>query len=562
MVNRTVLLLTVAGGMLLAAFAGMLSMKTAQAAANFTVNSQADAADATLGDGTCATLNGECTLRAAIEEANRHRGLDTIAFDIPGSGVQTITLNSVLPTISDRRGPTIIDGYTQPGSSPNTDPLYSNAKIMVQISAPKERSANGIVVTSPGNTIRGLAFFKLGDSIALKGSSASGNTIVGNFVGTDAAGNFAASTKGLPGDGIAVRAGAHHNSIGGTASTGDTCIGGTAAERNVISGNSFRGVALFGDGTNYNCIINNIVGLGPAGDKALPNHTHGIDVNRGSSQNQVGGTGPGERNVVSGNMGNGVEVSHLSTTVGNRVVGNFIGTDVTGNTGPAYALNGASGVHIEDRVANNEIVENVIGNNADSGVWIEQGSTGTIVRGNQIGLSLDGSSIPNKDHGVLIVGGSSGSRIGPDNTIANSLVSGIVVRHADTDRNTITGNSIYANRSLGIDLDPVGSVNPNDAGDVDAGPNEQLNFPVITMATPQLVAGSVCGGCTVEVFRADRGNGAYGQGKTFVGLATADSGGSFVATVSGVAEGDYVSASATDGSGNTSEFSLNQAVVH
>jgi CSLREA domain-containing protein len=558
--NRTVLLLTVAGGMLLASFAGVLSMKIAQAAANFTVNSQADAADAALGDGTCATLNGECTMRAAIEEANRHRGPDTIAFAIPGSGVHTITLGSVLPTISDKTGPTFIDGYTQPGSSPNTDPLISNARIMVQISAPTDRGSNGMVVTSPGNTIRGLAFFKLGDSIALKGSSASGNTVVGNFVGTDAAGNYV-STKGLPGDGIALRSGAHHNSIGGTASTGDTCIERTAAERNVVSGNSFRGVALFGEGTKYNCIINNIVGLGPAGDKALPNHTHGIDVNRGSSLNQVGGTGQGMINVVSGNMENGVEVSHLSTTVGNRVVGNFIGTDVTGATGPPYALNGKSGVHLEDHVVNSEVVDNVIGNNADSGVWIEQGSTGTVVRGNQIGLSLNGNSIPNKDHGVFIVDSSSGSLIGPNNVITNNLVSGIVVRHADTDRNTITGNSIYGNRSLGIDLDPVGAVNPNDAGDVDTGPNQQLNFPVITMATPQLVAGSTCGGCRVEVFRADRGNGAHGQGKTFVGLATADSGGSFVATVSGVAEGDYVSTTATDASGNTSEFSLNQAVV-
>jgi CSLREA domain-containing protein len=560
MVNRTVLLLTVAGGMLLASFAGVLSMKIAQAAANFTVNSQADAADAALGDGTCATLNGECTMRAAIEEANRHRGPDTIAFAIPGSGVHTITLGSVLPTISDKTGPTFIDGYTQPGSSPNTDPLISNARIMVQISAPTDRGSNGMVVTSPGNTIRGLAFFKLGDSIALKGSSASGNTVVGNFVGTDAAGNYV-STKGLPGDGIALRSGAHHNSIGGTASTGDTCIGGTAAERNVVSGNSFRGVALFGEGTKYNCIINNIVGLGPAGDKALPNHTHGIDVNRGSSLNQVGGTGQGMINVVSGNMENGVEVSHLSTTVGNRVVGNFIGTDVTGATGPPYALNGKSGVHLEDHVVNSEVVDNVIGNNADSGVWIEQGSTGTVVRGNQIGLSLNGNSIPNKDHGVFIVDSSSGSLIGPNNVITNNLVSGIVVRHADTDRNTITGNSIYGNRSLGIDLDPVGAVNPNDAGDVDTGPNQQLNFPVITMATPQQVAGSACGGCTVEVFRADRGNGAHGQGKTLVGFATADSGGSFMATVSGVAEGDYVSASTTDASGNTSEFSLNQVVT-
>ena len=559
MTHRFVLF-TLAGAVLLAFSAAVLSMNSVEAAPNYIVNSRGDAADGKIGDGTCAAPSGECTLRAALEEANLHRGPDMIAFGIPGSGVQTITLNSVLPTISDKTGPTLVNGYTQPGSSPNTDPFISNARIMVQISAPTDRGSNGMVVKSPGNTIRGLAFFKLGDSIRLVGSSASGNSIVGNFIGTNAAGNFV-STKGLPGDGVAMRSGAHHNGVGGTASTGDTCVGGTAAERNVVSGNAYKGVALYGEGTKYNCVVNNIVGLGPAGDKALPNQTHGIDVNRGASLNQVGGTGQGMRNVVSANKENGVEVSHLTTTVGNRVVGNFIGTDVTGATGPAYAPNGKSGVHIEDHVVDSEVVDNVIGNNADSGVWIEQGSTGTVVRGNRIGLSLDGRPIPNLDHGVWIVDGSSGSRVGPDNVIANNLVSGIVVRDADSDRNTITGNSIYANRSLGIDLDPVGSVNPNDGGDGDSGPNQQLNFPVITMATPQQVAGTACGGCTVEVFRADRGNGAYGQGKTLAGRAAADSGGSFVAPVSGVAEGEYVTATATDAAGNTSEFSLNRAVV-
>ena len=557
----TVLLLTVAGGFLLASSAGVLSIGPVQAAPNYTVNSIADAADASLGDGTCAAPNGDCTLRAAIAEANLHRGPDVIAFGIPGSGVKTITLNSVLPTISDQSGPTVVDGYTQPGSSPNTAPLLSNARIMVQISAPTERGTNGIVVASPGNTIRGLAFFKLGDSISLKGSSASGNTIVGNFVGTDAAGNFASSTKGAPGDGIALRGGANRNGIGGAAPVGETCVEGTAAERNVVSGNAYRGVSLFGEGTRYNCVINNIVGLGPAGDKALPNHTHGIDVNRGASQNQVGGTRRGQRNVVSGNKTNGVEVSHLSTTVGNRIVGNLIGTNVAGQTGPAYALNGKAGVHVEDDVVDTEVFENVIGNSVDGGVRIELSSTGTVVRDNRIGVSLDGSSIPNRSSGVLILTGSSGSRIGPNNVIANNLASGIRVKDASTDRNTITGNSIYGNQKLGLDLDPVGTVNPNDAGDTDTGPNQQLNFPIIGMATPQQVAGSACGGCTVEVFRADGSNGGYGQGKTLVASAIADSGGSFVTPVGGVAEGDHVSATATDAAGNTSEFSLNRIVV-
>ena len=559
--SRIVLLLTVVGAVLLSSSTGVLPNKPVQAATtNFTVNSKSDEADVSPGDGTCATSKNACTLRAAIEESNLRAGPDAISFDIPGAGVQTITLGSALPTISDTSGPTTIDGYTQPGSSPNTDPSASNAKIMVQITGPTERSRDGMKVTSSGNTIRGLAFFKLRTSISLFGSSASANNIVGNFVGTDAAGNFAASTKGYPGDGIELRAGAHHNGIGGPSSTGDTCSGGTVADRNVVSGNYYRGVALFGEGTEHNCIVNNIVGLGPAGDKALPNYTHGIDVNKGASRNQIGGTGEGERNVVSGNKTNGVEVSHQPNTVGNKVVGNLIGTDLTGKTGPAYAINGKAGVHVEDESADTEVRENVIGKSTYAGVLIEQHATGTVVQGNRIGISLDGSSIPGNSSGVVIVTGASGSRIGPDNVIANGL-GGVRVVDTDTDRNTITGNSIYANQRIGIDLAPLGSTNPNDATDGDSGPNEQLNFPVITGASTGKVSGTACPGCMVEVFLADRGAGAYGAGKAFVGSATADSGGGFAATVSGVAEGAYLTTTATDAQGNTSEFSLNKAAT-
>ncbi len=86
----------------------------------FVVDSAAD--DADLGsDGVCATAFGECTLRAAIEEANDvpngPGGPDEIHFAIPGSGVHTISPAGVLPPIID---PLVIDGYTQPGARPNT----------------------------------------------------------------------------------------------------------------------------------------------------------------------------------------------------------------------------------------------------------------------------------------------------------------------------------------------------------------------------------------------------------------------------------------------------------
>ncbi|MFK7807458.1 MAG: CSLREA domain-containing protein, partial [Saprospiraceae bacterium] len=79
-----------------------------------TVNSTGDGADTNPGDGICADSNCECTLRAAIEEANASTGRDTICFNITGGGIQTIALTSMLPTISDT---VFIDGTTQTGFS-------------------------------------------------------------------------------------------------------------------------------------------------------------------------------------------------------------------------------------------------------------------------------------------------------------------------------------------------------------------------------------------------------------------------------------------------------------
>ena len=77
------------------------------------------------------------------------------------------------------------------------------------------------------------------------------------------------------------------------------------ADRNVISGNGGRGVALFDLDTNDNVIRNNLVGLNPSSTAALANRGHGIDINTGAKRTIVGGLGPNERNVLSGNSGSG-----------------------------------------------------------------------------------------------------------------------------------------------------------------------------------------------------------------------------------------------------------------
>ena len=74
--------------------------------------------------------SGAGSFRQAIMDANANPGLDTIAFAIPGSGVQTIAPTSTLPTITD---PVVIDGYTQPGSVANTLPIGDSAVLQLSL---------------------------------------------------------------------------------------------------------------------------------------------------------------------------------------------------------------------------------------------------------------------------------------------------------------------------------------------------------------------------------------------------------------------------------------------
>jgi CSLREA domain-containing protein len=563
------LLLLAIAAALLVGISLTASANAQDASLTFTVNSTADDADPSPGNGVCATAAGECTLRAAIQSANKHTGPDTIAFNIPGGGVKTILPTKALPTLTDTSGPTIIDGYTQPGSSPNTDSLVSNAQIMVQLEGAGHDQFHGLTINSPANVVRGLALYRFQKVMKLDVVDAHHNHISGNFIGTNAAGTYNADIKVNYANGVHISGGATNNVIGGT----------SPAERNVLSGNSNHGVGLYTDGTDGNVIVGNIIGLNPSGNGRLTNKSHGVDINNGASFNIIGGTAPGERNVISGNTREGVEVSHGGSTVGevtgNQIIGNFIGTDVTGERAPAYSSNGNWGVHLQDSVEANVAAYNVIGNNGGGGSTGEDGggigiggkmSRDNQVHNNLIGISPGGAAIPNSNVGVKVDHYAKGNQIGPNNVIANNPI-GVHIKHAEADFNTITRNSIYNNSGLGIDLDPVGAVNGNDLDDADTGSNEQLNFPVIESATLSTVSGTACSAtvvpkpCTVEVFLADRDPSGYGEGKTFVGSSTTNADGTFAVVVSGLVSGDYVTATATDANGNTSEFSANMPVA-
>ncbi len=192
--------------------------------------------------------NGQVTLRAAIESIDAgadvnsavtaHRvgsylggnpSPDDIAFDIPGSGVHTIDLTAALPTVSK---PIIIDGYTQPGATANTNTAGKGLDSVLRIeidAADAGYLGNGVVNLAAGDsTVRGLVINQAqGPDIELDG--ASNNLIQGDFLGTDASGTQVFppnSSSGGTLDGVYLKS-STDNTIGGTA----------AADRNLISGN-------------------------------------------------------------------------------------------------------------------------------------------------------------------------------------------------------------------------------------------------------------------------------------------------------------------------------------
>ena len=156
----------------------LVATKPAQAASStFTVNRTTNESDANTADGVCdvdtATVGDQCTLRAAIQQANATTDADTINFKIPGRGVKTIKPTSQLPQITQ---PVTIDGYTQPKSKKNTRATGAiNAVLKIQLDGSSATSgADGLVIQTHDTTIRGLAInnFKT-DNTGITGAGSS-----------------------------------------------------------------------------------------------------------------------------------------------------------------------------------------------------------------------------------------------------------------------------------------------------------------------------------------------------------------------------------------------------
>ena len=346
-------------------------------------------------------------------------------------------------------------------------------------------------------------------------NASSNNQVLGNYIGTNAAGTaIVANTS----SGVQISGSGTGNVVGGAA----------VGAGNLISGNGKNG--QFASGVHIldvsgTIVQGNFIGTNAAGTAALPNANGGVDLNN-SDNNVIGGAGAGERNLISGNgsaagapgnEGQGILINNTSTN--NQILGNLIGTDVTG----------------------------------------------TLAVPNAEGVQLSG------DSGNNVVGGTAA---GQANTIAFNAGRGIIMFPGAAVGNRFSGNVIHSNTGLGIDLGG-GGPDPNDADDVDTGvENDKQNSPVITSATTVGAQTTIVGSLdstantqfTVELFSNTICDpSTRGEGKTLIGTINVTTNGSGDATINVVlpvgTAGLFITGTATNPGNSTSEFSNCVAVV-
>lgn len=331
---------------------------------------------------TNTNVSGTGSLSQAILDSNARSGQDAIVFNIPGSGVHRIDFTQgSLPAITDSL---IVDGYTQPGSHPNTLSVGDDAVILIHIDGAKRAGFIGLSLSGANAAnclIRGLAitgyqygpspfgsFFPNvgGHAIQVSPDAGTGNLVQGNFIGVYPDG----LTPGQNSTGVRI--------------DGPATVGGVdPAARNVISGNS-AGIDVRFKGT---VIIGNYVGTDATGTRAVGN-VEGIAI--ATSDVVVGGPFAGQGNLISGNVGDGIdlgfEVAYHTLGHADRAIvqGNLIGTSADG-VGPLG--NQSAGVAVV--ISSNSMIGgpdpsagNVIAFNGDAGVYVT--GTGDRVLSNTI----------------------------------------------------------------------------------------------------------------------------------------------------------------------------------
>ncbi|HWB10980.1 MAG TPA: Calx-beta domain-containing protein [Pirellulales bacterium] len=456
--------------------------------------------------------DSEKTLVSDLPAANQ---LDSINFEI-GSGLQTITVASALPDITDS---VIIDGTTQPG--------YAGQPLIDIDGSQQSGNTAGLDFTVGGNTVKGLIISNFPNyGLRLDGTgdftqglgSGLNNIIQANFIGTDPSGKNAEPNKT---GGIYIAA-SSDNLIGGVNQPGEL------VEGNLISGNGETGILVATGTDSNNYIEGNYLGTDVTGLQAIANAPTDIDGvamvppldepdNGYASNNVIGNFDPRTNeyeplggNVIAGNTEDGVLIVGGS---GNQVVGNDIGVGVDGTTPVPNAEDGVRLVDASSNTIGNtqDDSRNVISGNTRNGVEIDaaaateyglpvplanQGASNNKIQGNYIGTDVSGTTfVPNGNpadtgksqdgEGIVLrnlatdprvfVGGllsSEGNLIGgagaARNLISGNWDDGILMAGANVLNNTVEGNYIgtdktgtnpLPNSNFGVELTSIAGQN-------------------------------------------------------------------------------------------------------
>ena len=447
--------------------------------------------------GSIALLNANTggdgiSLREAVIAANNTAGTDSIVFNIfiiEGGLFYTIALGGQL----DITGPVIIDGYTQPGASANSLAVGNNAVLPIELNGAgifPEGAPPLINLTAGGSTIKGLVINRApGSGIVLSGGD--NNIIQGNFIGTDLGGTV---DFGNAGAGIAIAGSSIGNTIGGS----------SPGARNLISGNNQQGIDLAG-GTSGNIIRGNYIGTNKGGTGALANSFEGVRIMGSSNSNTIGGSGTGDRNVISGNLTDGVRING---STGNLIQGNYIGTTAAGT---AALGNTNYGVLLQGGASGNTVggltstpgtgAGNVLSGNGIDGVAMEHsGTASNLVQGNVIGLNAAGAaSLGIQDFGVVLVDGPTNNTIGGTAAGARNIISGnefdgvLIVRNT-----TAVSGTVVEGNYIGTDLGGTLDVGNGRYGVLLSGGATNNRIGGTAAASKNVIAGNTQEGVRIE----------------------------------------------------------------
>lgn len=428
--------------------------------------------------------------------------------------------------------------------------------------------ARGNLIGGPDPMYRNVISGNIYSGIWIGDAGTAGNRVEGNFIGLDATG---LNALGNGGEGVILVNGASSNVIGGS----------VLGARNVIAANFYRGVFLTDAGTRENVVKGNLLGTDATGTNALGNGYEGVALANGANSNRIGGPLTHDGNVISGNTYSGIwignEGTRFNTLLRNLVGVDVTGTNALSNGGDGLSLaDGARDTLLGGAPGHGNVISANLGNGIS---WYGTGNSNNVLQGNWIGTDRTGMvPLGNARDGVAIFGGASRNDLGIDrhelgwpNVIAFNQFAGVAVFDANSTGNRIRGNSIFSNQYL--DLNLVGGVEDgnfitaNDTGDGDTGPNDLQNFPTVTARVSggvTTISGTLSSAPNrtylVDFYRSSGANALeLSEGKFHQGsmVLTTRAGGTvgFAFGLSGAFGGQGFTATATEAlSGSTSEF--------